>query len=95
MEKERVDRKSYRPNIACCLQSVAIDIPKLFCSKRGISIANRQTSLKNSRTNNPARRQDHYEPIDPRGGYELTECLLSPKWEAILDTTVKELLAQV
>jgi hypothetical protein len=31
----------------------------------------------------------------PRGGYEVTEYLLAPEWEAIFDTTVKELLAQV
>jgi hypothetical protein len=40
----------------------------------------------------------HYSPpasYYPRGGYEVTECLLAPEWEAIFDATVKELLAQV
>ena len=40
----------------------------------------------------------HYAPpasYYPRGGYEVTECLLAPEWEAIFDAAVRDLLAQV
>lgn len=40
----------------------------------------------------------HYAPpasYYPRGGYEVTECLLAPEWEEIFETAVGELLTQV
>jgi hypothetical protein len=40
----------------------------------------------------------HYAPpasYYPRGGYEVTECLLAPEWESIFETAVKELLLQL
>ena len=40
----------------------------------------------------------HYAPpasYYPRGGYEVTECLLAPEWESIFETAVKELLTQL
>lgn len=38
----------------------------------------------------------HYSPpasYYPRGGYEVTECLLAPEWEKIFEKTVKEIFA--
>ena len=40
----------------------------------------------------------HYAPpasYYPRGGYEVTECLLAPEWEEIFETAVRGLLAKV
>ena len=40
----------------------------------------------------------HYSPpasYYPRGGYEVTECLLAPEWEAIFEAAVKELFEQL
>lgn len=40
----------------------------------------------------------HYSPpasYYPRGGYEVTECLLAPEWEQMFERTVKEILAQL
>jgi hypothetical protein len=40
----------------------------------------------------------HYSPpasYYPRGGYEVTECLLAPEWEKIFEDTVKEIFAEI
>ena len=40
----------------------------------------------------------HYAPpasYYPRGGYEVTECLLAPEWEAVFEKTVSEILEEM
>jgi len=40
----------------------------------------------------------HYAPpadMYPRGGYEVTECLLAPEWQAVYETTAFEILGSV
>jgi hypothetical protein len=40
----------------------------------------------------------HYAPpasYYPRGGYEVTECLLAPEWEEIFQRAVEEIFAQL